>query len=233
MVRSCALRTALFSGAFLVAMPAIAADSCANTTIKYYTRRSDSRAKYRQWAGNVSGTKIDLSDVESWYGIISLTPGFANTFNPNNITNCLFGCDSDCDCSSCDRTINVQGSAVENRDPKAWLADYFYLPRNYNGSFKIKPEIRTFFMDVDWYLGLEQIAHGMYFRTYGTLVHTKWDLNFCDQRASGTALINHSCGYFSQAAYESSKLLSSFKEYVSGCIQQLRPIAQTRSPGTA
>jgi len=192
---------------------------CTNTTVKSFIRRSDSRAKYRQWAGNFSGDKIDKFEAESWYGIVSLTPGYAATFRSEKIANCLFG--DCCCCDDCcgDRVIKVQGSGVENRDTKAWLADYFYLPTNYNGCFKVDPRIKTFFMDIDWYLGMDEWLSGAYFRMYGTVVHTRWDLNFCDQgHTAGTDFIDHTCGYFSQAAYEQSKLLQSFKDYACGAI---------------
>jgi len=214
--RSCVSRATLVAAALVCAATALA-DSCGSSTIKHYTRRSDSRHKYRQWAGNVSGGKIDKFEAESWYGIISLTPGFAGTFKPDNIADCLFGdccCDSDC----CDgRVIKVQGTSVDNRDSKAWLADYFYLPTDYDGCFKVDPRIKTFFMDIDFYLGMDEWLSGMYFRMYGTVVHTNWDLNFCDQgHTASTSFADHTCGYFSQNAYDHDKLLQSFAAYMCG-----------------
>ena len=69
--------------------------------------------------------KINLTDMNSRYGVKDMSVGYMRSFREHQIARCLFGNDVLCqDC--CKNTILVQGSQVANRDPKAWLADYLY-----------------------------------------------------------------------------------------------------------
>ena len=192
----------------------VRADSCTTTTsgcptIKCYSRRSDSRHKDRIMVGQMG--HIDWCEQDSCYGHVALTAGYSQTFDgADKISRCLFGNDvhGDDDCQE----IKVQGSAVASRTRTAWLADYFYLPRNYNGSFTIDPRIKTFHLDIDGYLsGFDTWCPGFYARIYGTLVHTNWDLHFCDNPGfEGTDQRDHDEGYFSPRVYTGSKLVQSF-----------------------
>jgi len=187
-------------------------------TIKHYTRRSDSRHKPRQLVGDYQFTH--LRDKDSCYGLLSIMPAYSVTFRSEKILNCLFGgclCEDNC-CYG--RAIKVQGSAVEDRNSRAWLADYFYLPRNYEGVFAVKPIIKTFTLNFDCFLGLDGFLRGLYLRLYGPLAHSRWDLNFCDRVTTPGTPMDHSCGYFSQAAYPGNSLLQSFCDYMCGAIPE-------------
>jgi len=185
-------------------------------TIKHYTRRSDSRHKPRQLVGDYIFTH--RPDWEHCYGLLSVMPAYSTTFRSEKILNCLFGgCMSEDNCCY-GRAIKVQGSAIEDRDKRAWLADYFYLPRNYNGTFGLKPIIKTVTLNFDFYLGLDGWLNGLYLRLYGPFAHSRWDLNFCDKNNSTEAPIAHSCGYFSPWEYEADKLVDTFKDYMSGAV---------------
>ena len=181
-------------------------------TLKYFNRRSDSRHKYIQMVSRVD--KTHLGDAESMYGVFTLTPGYRSSFRPKAIAEALFGGSLTGE-DSCASTLLIQGSAVADRNEKAWLADYFYLPRDFSGSIKIKPEIKTFFLDLDLYVGLDDWLCGSYFRIWGDLVHTSWKLGMCEAvEAEGS--LNHPTGYFSPAEYEASNLLHSFENYAAG-----------------
>jgi hypothetical protein len=93
------------------------------------------------------------------------------SFNADDIAQGLFGHDLICN-NNAGNIIKVQGSALATRDPKAWLADYFYLSCTYDGTFSIKPLIQNVVVDLDFYLGLNDIAEGMYFRLYGPITWT-------------------------------------------------------------
>jgi len=187
-------------------------------TTKYFTRRSDSRHKPLQLVGDYRYTH--KLDAESYYGLLSITPAYYGSFKSERIANCLFGgCFVDDGCCR-DRAILVQGSAVEGRHSRAWLADYFYLPRNYDGRFVVKPTIKTFTVNFDFYLGLDEWVRNAYFRLYGPFSHSRWDLNFCDNNRTDGAPLDHSCGYFSPAAYEGTKLLQTFRAYANGGIPE-------------
>ena len=47
---------------------------------------------------------------------------------------------------ACANSIIIQGTQVSDRDPKAWLADYFYLPPDYDGSFNVHPASEVFLL---------------------------------------------------------------------------------------
>jgi len=175
-------------------------------TIKHYTRRSDSRHKPRQLVGDYRFTH--LREAENCYGLLSIMPAYSASFRSEKILNCLFGgCMSEDNCCY-GRAIKIQGSAVgtyddqgnvvSERDRRAWLADYFYLPRNYNGIFSVKPIIKTFTLNFDCYLGLDGWLRGLYWRAYGPLAHSRWDLNFCDRNTTAGEPMSHSCGYFAR-----------------------------------
>jgi len=212
---------------------ALDATQCHNClTIKHFTRRSDSRQRPLQLVGDYHYTHLRQAD--SWYGLLSVTPTYRASFRYEDITDELLGsgrCSEQCgDCTQ----IRVQGSAVPSRGPKAWLADHFYLPRNYNGSFEIRPTIKTPSIMFDLFMGSRC---GAYLRLFGPIAHSRWDLRFrefntgscceaqgllyTDSQGVETGIpMNHSCGYFSQAEYDGRKLVRTFREFMSGAKPQ-------------
>ena len=203
---------ALLSAAFVQADDCLAADT---PTVKCYSRRSDSRHKYIQMINSTD--KTHLNDADDMYGKVQATVGYRASFRSKEIAECFFGGHLTQDDCCGDRAIKIQGSNIAKRDPKAWLADYFYLPRNYNGSFSVDPKIKTFFADFDLYVGLDTWMCGMYFRLHGPVVNSKWDLNFCDNVAiDGATPLAHPHGYFSPGEYEGANLVQSFTDYAKG-----------------
>ena len=208
----------ILSGTILLSAALVQADDCVAAdapTVKCYSRRSDSRHKYIQMINSTD--KTHLHDVDAMYGKVQATVGYRASFRSKEIAECFFGGHLTQDDCCGDRAIKIQGSNIVKRDPKAWLADYFYLPRNYNGSFSVDPKIKTFFADFDLYVGLDEWMCGMYFRLHGPVVHSKWDLNFCDNVAiDGATPLDHPHGYFSPSAYEGNLLVQSFTDYAKG-----------------
>ena len=208
----------LLSGVALLSAVLIKADDCLpadSPTVKCFSRRSDSRHKYIQMINSTD--KTHLNDADNMYGKVQATVGYRSTFRSKEIAQCFFGGHLTQDDCCGDRAIKIQGSNIATRDPKAWLADYFYLPRNYNGSFSVDPKIKTFFADFDAYVGLDTWMCGMYFRLHGPVVNSKWDMNFCDNVAiEGATPLAHPMGYFSPDAYEGDNLVQSFADYVNG-----------------
>lgn len=130
----------------------------------------------RKVSGEVPGDLYaHLYGMDEWYTTFWMAPAYERSFNPGAMAHCLFGDDLQGN-SEC-RSVLVQGSAVTNRDPRAWLADYFYLPEDFSGSLSFEPTISTFILDFNLYVGLDEWVRGMYLRVYGPFVHTKWDLN--------------------------------------------------------
>ncbi len=153
--------------------------------------------------------KTHLYRDENYY-TLAATAGYGKTFRAEKLAQCLFGDDI----QNC-KTIKIQGSNVENRDEHAWLADYFYLAPDYDGSFTIDPVIQNFTANLDLFVGLDDWAHGLYVRAYGPITWSRWDLNFkevCDVETTNS----FRAGYFSHEAIENNQLLTSFESYACG-----------------
>lgn len=200
-----------------------------------FVARSQARYKVREVVGVTDFTHQYNQD--SWYGTFAIIPGYMQTFRSGRIAQTLFGsfqnnttteavannCNNDCN-TSCGRTILIQGSQFNTgtRANGAWLADYFYLPSTYSGSFSVNPKIKDFFIDFDYYSSLDSWLCGAYFRVYAPFVHTKWNLDFCEtveQVSSNT--IGYPIGYFDCVEVPSDSLLKSFSEYAAGRVPSL------------
>ncbi len=183
------------------------ADNKATPTLVY--RSQGFHADRQKMVGMVGHT--DMYDGESWYGTFDLGVGYMRSFREDRIARCLFG--EDLNCSDCPPTIKVQGSSVSSRESNAWLADNLYLPCNFDGSFSVSPRIQNVVVDLDFYLGLDEWVNGMYFRLYGPINWTKWELNFCEKDNTFT----NTCpeGYFAPTG-GSGYLLESITSYFSG-----------------
>jgi hypothetical protein len=171
------------------------------------------RSQGRDAALKVAGLaeKVHLnSDEESTYANFNVNLGYAQSFRSNRIAECLFG-DDLVGCNS----IKIQGSEVADRNAQAWLADYFYLPTDYDASFSINPKVQTGLANLDLFVGLDGWVDGMYLRVHGPITWTKWDLKFnelCDQNFTNS----HREGYFTWDGMTSDQLLETFGEYAGG-----------------
>ena len=56
------------------------------------------------------------------------------------------------------------------------MADYFGLPQDFHGTLIIKPRIDNITVDLDWYVGLDDISQGLYLRVHAPITHTRWTL---------------------------------------------------------
>ncbi len=196
-----------FSVAALLSMLAINANE---TTPTLVLRSQGFHGDRQKWVGEVG--HIHLYDMESWYGTLDIAVGYMRSFREDRLARCLFGTDVDC-CDGC-ATIKVQGSEVTTRDPKAWLADYFYLNCNFDGSFRIRPRIQNVVVDLDFYLGLDEWANGLYFRIYGPINWTKWETGFCPSACDIAETVSCSAGYLTPSGNE--VLLTSLECYFGG-----------------
>ena len=147
--------------------------------------------------------------TDSWYLNASAMPEYGQTFRANELAKCLFGDDLNCN------TIKIQGSNVADRDPKAWLADYFYLAPDFDGTISFTPRIKNFLVDLDVYVGLDSWAEGLYFRAHGPLAWSNWNLNFCESCDVETTN-SFRPGYFTPDTLQNNQLLQSFGEYGAG-----------------
>ena len=151
---------------------------------------------------------IDKSHQKDLYGAIAITPEYTRSFKSENISKCLFG--------SCNK-ITISGSRVADRAATDWLADYFYLPTDFQSTISFKPKIDNFIVDFNFYLGLDRWYKGLYFALYAPLVHSRWDLNF-DECVAEAGILGYDPGYFNadSVGIDRSNLLNSFAEFANG-----------------
>jgi len=196
----------------LLCISSLYADRSVTPTI---AARSQGRDATKKMVG--VSDKVHQYDAGQYY-LFSVTPEYTQTFRSSRLAECLFG--DDLFCGDCGNSIKIQGSDVASRDAKAWLADYFYLAPDYDAQFSVKPQIQNILIDLDFYAGLDEWQEGMYFRLYGPVNWTRWDLNFCepcDVVTSGS----FRAGYFSHDAMDktintTSSPLDTFGQFARG-----------------
>lgn len=113
--------------------------------------------------------------MEKLNGSIYTSVEYTDSFRPNNISQYLFGDDL-----VCGNKLIIQGSKVENRNPKAWLADYFGLPVDFQSQVQFCPTISNVIVDLNSYFGLDRIAKGLYLKLHFPIASTKWALNMAE-----------------------------------------------------
>jgi hypothetical protein len=175
--------------------------------IPQYSIRSQSFNTARHVVGTLND--IHKFDQEKVYGLLTITPEYSRSFNPKNIVECLFGSTIANNCS----TVAISGSQVTNRGANDWLADYFYLPTDFQSTVKFKPVIDHFLVDLNWYIGLDEWVYGLYFVIYTPLTHTRWDLHL-DETIGEYGTAQYPAGYFGPATTAAN--FSTFTQYASG-----------------
>lgn len=156
---------------------------------------------------------IDRCTVGSIYGSFNATLEWSQTFNPNSITQCIFG--SSIACDDCKSSILIQGSQVADRNEKAWLADYFGLPMDFESTISFKPRISNCIADLQFWVGLDELASGVYFRLHTPISYTKWSLN-PQEIITHTGSLDYPIGYFAPTTVTNNRLLDSALDFFNG-----------------
>jgi len=167
----------------------------------------DFRSQSVNLARDVAGLQTFMGacgDQSSLGGFLALTPEYTQSFRADKLAACLFGNTVNTDCTP--SVIHIQGSLVEPRDSQAWLADYFGLPTDFKGSLYVNPHIKTFLVDLNGYLRLDELLQGLYVTAHAPLVVTQWDLGLCEQSISGNN--GYPAGYFNDSGATNGQLLS-------------------------
>lgn len=178
------------------------------------TARSVSRDKSIEMVGLSELTHID---TDEWYVTFALTPEYLSSRKSKEIVRCLFNADSlDSNTySRPNRSIRIQGSSVPGRSMSAWLADYFYLPRDFDSVISFKPHYKYFLLNFDLYVGLDSWVKNMYVRFYGPFAYTRWNMDLRETiETEGTA--GYPAGYFAPSEIPADALLKSFTAYARG-----------------
>lgn len=179
----------------------------------YYRVRSQGTNIVRETAGWEALTNRCCEDKLN--GAWAVVLDYSQSFRSQDICECLFGqdfgCNDDCGCN-----IVVAGSCADNRDTdNGFLADNFGLPVDFRSTLNFRPRIRNFVADLEFYLGLDEWAEGLYFRAHLPITNTRWDLRFCETvNESGVA--NADPGYYNAAGVANSDLLDKATEFFNG-----------------
>jgi len=171
---------------------------------------------------------------------MTATSEYTRSYKPGQILEYLFGPDIRPELTStsgnvckteCGRTIHIQGSKIpySTRDPYAWFADYFYLPRDFDATISFDPRITNILIDFDVYMHLNSCMKGFYARVYGPVVHAQWDLNMCETTSlnalepdagdcmqADTDRPGYPTGYFATIHLRKSRLVQTFTNYAAG-----------------
>lgn len=175
--------------ALLISACALQAASVPAPVVSQLKIRPQSLNGARKVAGEAPN-RTHLTDKDEWYSYFSITPEYQKSFRASNIAQSLFGDAlintagattgrNNCN-DKCAQTVLVQGSDLPDRNEKAWVAQNFYLPNDFDGALTFKPTISNFVLDFNFYGGLDMCVKGMYFRVYAPFVHTKWNLNMTE-----------------------------------------------------
>jgi hypothetical protein len=177
-----------------------------------FNTRSISRNAARDLAGWINYINKD-SSPDVVYGVFSFTPEYNHTFNGHNITRTLFG--DNLIGKECEQHLKISGSQVNNRGPQDLLADYFYLPTDFESTVQFKPVIDNIIIDFGFYLGLDAWVKGLYFWIHVPFAHTRWDLNLSETIIE-PGINNNMLGYFTPDELLRNQLLDSFTSFVNG-----------------
>lgn len=146
-----------------------------------------------------------------FYNSIAITPEVTLSFKPDRIAQLFFGDDI----ISCRNTLTVSGSQSPDRADRYWLADYFGLPTDYKSKVSFSPQMSNALIDFDWYLGLNKLLTGLYFRIHAPLVYTRWDLRMCESFIT-TGSNAYDPGYFNATGATRDELSTNFLSFISG-----------------
>lgn len=173
------------------------------------------RSQGKDAARQISGVQqfINRYDMDSTYGLFSITPEYSQSFQGEKLAQFLFGSDL----VNC-KELYIQGSQVNNRNSNAWLADYFGLPTDFQSKITFCPKIQNAILDFNFYLGLDELVEGLYFRMNFPLVYTKWQLSPCEKVVnSGTN--DFAAGYMSTETISRKELEVNFLSTMNGSYQ--------------
>lgn len=195
-------------------------DSSLKTSVISVWPRSIGRDKVLVVAGSEPYTHLFCMD--NWYGSLSINFAYQRTRKKaaKELCDCMFGAVSvdpqttpnvDGECA-----IRIQGCASQPHATNSLNAANFYLPVNFDSTVSFSPDLRNTFVNVDFFLGLDRLMQGLYFRTYAPLVHSRWSLGFKEVFNQKNPQGLYEAGYFTPARLLAQDLLPAFADYISG-----------------
>ncbi len=175
-------------------------------------------------------TTINKSCAEGLYESFSVTPEYTRSFKSDRIARYLFSDALTTHCNHCNNecttsVFKIEGTKVANRDPRALMAENFYLPTDFKSEVSVNPRIENFLVDLNVYLGLDNFLEGLYCRIHTPICYTRWNLNFCEHVIDKGSQ-NYDVGYFDNhfhpddiedphvSGLDRGTLLQSFEQYI-------------------
>lgn len=154
----------------------------------------------------VSYCVADEVGCDKSYVVLSAAVEYDRSFHPSRISEFLFGCNP---------CMVFSGSRVPYRGSSDILADYFGLPADFQSTVSFNPIISSAIVDFNAFFGLDDWTPGLYFQLHVPIVHTKWDLNMCEQ-VQNAGEDFHPAGYMSPVRIERAELADSVSQYFGG-----------------
>lgn len=187
---------------------------CCDTSFRvapFVQWRSEGRDTARKLVGTTSH-HVYLHDMESFYGTFNITPQYDQTFNGDNLAECYFG-SSLTNCSF----LTIAGTQAPTLDvARDWMAENFYLPRDFKSTITFSPRVQNFLVDFHLYVGLDEWVKGLYFRIYGPVVNNRVSLHPCES-IEQVGDIGYAPGFFSQNEVPADTLLQTALSFFNGC----------------
>lgn len=178
--------------------------------VPYYSIRPQGVDAARELAGWTQS--INQYDYGCVYGSLSLTGQYSRSFNGVNIANSLGFSAPTQECGL--SFFSVKGSASNPRSPFNWLAENLYLSPNFAGLEQLEPLIENVVVDLDYYMGLDTLLKGLFFRINAPINFSRWNLRNVGGGSSQTS--GYEPGNFNAAGVDVSQLLTSIDEYFNG-----------------
>lgn len=148
---------------------------------------------------------INLFDECCGYASFAINPGYTRSFHPSHIADYFFG----------NTHFTVSGSQVPNRGDQDILADYFGLPTDFQSCISFKPLVQNEFVDVNFFVGLDALWHGLYFRMHIPFVHTSWDMRL-SECVIEPGVNQYPAGYMASDAIDRAGLACNASDWFSG-----------------
>jgi hypothetical protein len=178
--------------------------------IPFVQWRSQGRDTARKLVGTTSH-HVYLYDMESFYGTFNMTPQYDQSFHNDELLECYFG-SSLTNCNA----LTIAGTHAASLDVnKDWMAENFYLSRDFRSTITFSPLVQNFLVDFNLFVGLDEWVKGLYFRVYGPVVNNRVTLDPCEAiENEGTE--GYAPGFFSPNEVPSSILLHSALSFFNG-----------------
>jgi len=162
---------------------------------------------------------IHQYENEETYTVFSITPQYTESFRPCEITNYFFGKDLKNGylkiSGSRKGSTDQAGTGAVAREPHEWLADYFGLPTDFESKVNFNPYVKTWLADFNFFIGLNELHEGFFFKIHTPLVYTKRAMNMSETDIKKGTLA-FEAGYMAEEEIPRTLLAESFTEAMKG-----------------